>query len=67
MNVKLKPLISDLFERIMPHGISQLVNVPTHAQQGIATKCLDHIYSTNPEKLSKVTAEFTGMSDHKII
>ena len=67
MNVKLKPLISDLFERIMPHGISQLVNVPTHAQQGIATKCLDHIYSTNPEKLSEVTAEFTGMSDHKII
>ena len=67
MNVKLKPLISDLFERIQPHGISQLVNVPTHAQQGIATKCLDHIYSTNPEKLSEVTAEFTGMSDHKII
>ena len=67
MNTKLKPLISDLFERIMCHGISQLVNVPTHAQQGISTKCLDHLYTTNPEKLSEVTAEFTGMSDHKIV
>ena len=51
----------------MCHGISQLVNVPTHAQQGISTKCLDHLYTTNPEKLSEVTAEFTGMSDHKIV
>ena len=66
-NDKLTPLVNDLFERIIPQGISQLVNVPTHAQQGIATKCLDHIYTTNPEKLSEVTAEFTGMSDHKLI
>ena len=41
--------------------------VPTHAQQGIATKCLDHLYSNQPAKLSEVQAEFTGMSDHKII
>ena len=33
----------------------------------VSTKCLDHIYTTNPEKLSEVTAEFTGMSDHKIV
>ena len=66
-NDKLTPLVNDLFERIIPQGISQLFDVPTHAQQGIATKCLDHIYTTNPEKLSEVTAEFTGMSDHKLI
>ena len=66
-NAKLTPLINDLFERIIPHGISQLVNTSTHAQQGIATKCLDHMYTTHPEKLSDVTAEFTGMSDHKIV
>ena len=64
---KLKPLIEDLFEKIMPHGISQLVQVPTHAQHGVATKCLDHLYSTNPEKLSNIEAEFTGMSDHKLV
>ena len=66
-NVKLKPLINDLFDRILPQGVSQLVMVPTHAQQGIATKCLDHLYTNQPAKLSDVQAEFTGMSDHKII
>ena len=66
-NVKLKPLINDLFDRIFPQGVSQLVRVPTHAQQGIATKCLDHLYTNQPTKLSEVQAEFTGMSDHKII
>jgi hypothetical protein len=65
--VKLKSLIQDLFERILPHGVCQLVQVPTHAQQGLATKCLDHLYATNPEKLSEISAEFTGMSDHKLI
>ena len=64
---KLKPLIEDLFEKIMPHGISQLVQVPTHAHHGVAIKCLDHLYSTNPEKLSNIEAEFTGMSDHKLV
>ena len=66
-NVKLKLLIQDLFERILPHGVCQLIQVPTHAQQGLAIKCLDHIYATNPEKLSDISAEFTGMSDHKLI
>ena len=66
-NVKLKPLIDDLFEKILPHGVTQLVQVPTHSQFGVATKCLDHMYSTNPEKLSNVEATFTGMSDHKLI
>ena len=66
-NVKLKPLIDDLFEKILPHGVTQLVQVPTHSQFGVATKCLDHMYSTNPEILSNVEATFTGMSDHKLI
>ena len=66
-NVKLKPLIDDLFEKILPHGVTQLVQVPTHSQFGVATKCLDHMYSTNPENLSNVEATFTGMSDHKLI
>ena len=66
-NMKLKSLIEDQFERIFSHGVCQLIKEPTHAQQGIATKCLDHIYATNPEKLSEASAEFTGMLDHKLI
>ena len=66
-NVKLKLLIEELFERILPHGVCQLIQVPTHAQQGVATKCLDHLYTTNPEKLSDISVEFTGMSYHKLI
>ena len=65
--MKLKSLIEDLFERILPHGVCQLIQVPTHAQQGVATKCLDHLYTTNPEKLSDLSVEFTGMSDHKLL
>ena len=48
-------------------GISHLVNVPTHTQQGIATKFLYPIYTTNPEKLLEVTAEFTEMTDDKLV
>ena len=44
-----------------------MIEVPTHAQQGVAEKCLDHLYVTNPEKLSELSVEFTGMSDHKLI
>ena len=65
--MKLKPLIDDLFEKILPHGVTQLVQVPTHSQFEVATKYLDHMYSTNPEKLSNVEATFTGMTDHKLI
>ena len=36
-------------------------------QFGVATKCLDHLYTTNPEKLTNIEAVFTGMSDHKLI
>ena len=51
-NVKLSPLVNDLFDRIIPQGISQLVNLPTQAQQGIEIKRFDRIYTTNPKKLS---------------
>ena len=66
-NVKLKPLILDLFEIILPHGVTQLVQVPTHSQFGMATKCLDHLYAPNPDKLSNLETDFTRMSDHKLI
>ena len=46
------------------HNLSPLLPVPglVRVNQGLTT-----CYSNKPDKLSKVEAEFTGMSDHKII
>ena len=64
---KLRPLIDDLFARIFPHGVSQLVTTPTRSWPGQTDSGLDHLYSNRPEKLRSVTAEFMGGSDHRII
>ena len=66
-SVKLRPLIQALFTRILPHGVSQLVTCATRAERGVPVTGLDHLYTNRPEKLSEVKAEFTGMSDHKIV
>ena len=65
--VRLKPLIEQLFSRIFTLGVTQLVTTATRSWPGQADSGLDHIYSNKPDKLSQVEAEFTGMSDHKII
>ena len=65
--VRLKSLIDLLFVTIFPHGVSQVVAVPTRSRPGQADAGLDHIYTNKPEKLSSVYAEFTGGSDHKLI
>ena len=65
--MRLKSLIELLFSRIIPHGVSQLVTVPTRSWPGQEDSGLDHIYSNKPDKLSNVYAEFTGGSDHKLI
>ena len=57
-----KPLIDLLFKKIIPLGVSQQVSVTTHRES-----CLDHIYTNHAEKLSNVTAERNGGSDHKVI
>ena len=64
---KLRPLTQALFTRILPHGVSQLVTCATRAERGVPVTGLDHLYTNRPEKLSEVSAEFTGMSDHKIV
>ena len=64
---RLKPLIDQLFSRIFPHGVAQLVHVPTRAWPGQPDSGLDHIYSNKVEKLSEVYTEFAGGSDHKVI
>ena len=64
---KLKSLIELLFSKILPHGVSQLVSVPTRFWPGQPEAGLDHIYSNKPEKLSEVVTEFAGGSDHKLV
>ena len=57
-----RPLIDLLFEKIIPLGVTQQVSVPTHNKS-----CLDHIYTNYAEKLSNVTAQINGGSDHKLV
>ena len=64
---RLSQLIEQLFSRIFPHGVSQLVTTATRSWPGQVDSGLDHIYSNKPDKLSSVQAEFTGNSDHKFI
>ena len=65
--VRLRPLIEELFINIFPHGVSQVVNVPTRSWPGQEDAGLDHIYTNKPDKLSDVHAEFIGGSDHKLL
>ena len=57
-----KAFVELLFDKIIPFGVSQQVTVPTHNES-----CLDHIYTNNIVKLSNVTAQRNGGSDHKVI
>ena len=61
-NAKLRPMVEKLFERIFPHGVSQMVTSVTR-QNSI----LDHYYCNKPSKLSQVQTENRGGSDHKLI
>ena len=42
---RLKPLIEELFSNIVPHGVSQMVTVPTRMRAGQAESVLDHLYT----------------------
>ena len=64
---KLRSLIELLFEKIIPHGISQLVTVATRSGPRQVDSCLDHLYSNKPDKLSEVAVHVNGGSDHKVV
>ena len=64
---KLKPLTDLLFNRIIPHGVSQLVSTATRVSPSGTDSGLDHVYSNKPEKCSDIQAELNGGSDHKTI
>ena len=66
-SVRLRELIDLLFAKIIPLGVSQLVNVATRYESGQPASGLDHVYANRPEKLSPVQTYFTGLSDHKML
>ena len=64
---RLAPLISALFTRIIPQGVSQHVVGPTRHWPGQTPSGLDHYYTNRPEKLSAVMTQHRGGSDHMLI
>ena len=64
---KVKPLINELFARIVPHGVSQLVNKATRVSSRDGVSGLDHVYSNRPNKCSEVAVNPYGESDHRVV
>ena len=63
----LKKLSEQIFTRIFPLGVSQLIRVATRVSPASPPSGLDHVYTNKPEKCSEVHTEFAGGSDHRII
>ena len=64
---RLKPLVNELFSRIVPQGVKQCVVGST--RQGRSGQCdsgLDHLWTNNPAKMSQIYTKYNG-SDHKVI
>ena len=66
-SARLRPLVQQLFDRIIPHGFVQMVKVFTRSWPNQEPSGLDHFWTNRPEKLSEVHAHWGGGSDHKII
>ena len=64
---KLRPLITELFTRIIPLGVSQLVTGATRVFPNQPDSGLDHFFSNYPNKLSPVQVIDNGGSDHKLL
>ena len=66
-SARLRPLVKEIFDRIIPHGFVQMVSVFTRSWPNQEPSGLDHFWTNRPEKLSQVHANWGGGSDHKII
>ena len=64
---RLQSLISELFERIIPHGFVQLITGPTRVQRGQIPSGLDHYYTNRPHRANNIHTYYHGSSDHKLI
>ena len=62
-----KPLVESLFERIISLGTTMIIKKATRSWQGKATKCLDHIYTSQPSKMGEPEVVWTGLSDHALV
>ena len=64
---RLKPLVQELFTRVVPHGIKQcVVGATRQGRLGQEDSGLDHLWTNAPGKMSRVYTKFFG-SDHKLI
>ena len=65
---KLKPLVDELFTRIIPYGVRQCVSGTTRqGRPGQADTALDHFWTNIPGKISPIQTMFNGFSDHRVI
>ena len=64
---KLKPMVTELFDRIMPYGFTQLVTEATRYMSGTEPSGLDHIYTNCPHHMSDIQVLFKGASDHRLV
>ena len=64
---RMRPLIMELFTRILPLGVVQLVRGPTRFWPGHTPTGLDHYFTNNTEKISAVSKKHHGGSDHVLI
>ena len=53
---QLQPLVDLVLENIYPHGVQQLVQVPTRSWPGQQDSCVDHIYTNTLDKISNAQA-----------
>ena len=63
---KLRPLIEELFVRIIPLGFSQMVKVATRHFPGQKSTGLDHVFTNAPAKIQETKAYHWGGSDHML-
>ena len=67
-SLKVKPLCNELFNRIFPLGVTQLVDSPTRVSPSTNIESgLDHIYTNKPSKVSTPIVETNGSSDHRLV
>ena len=55
-----QPLVDLMMQRIYPHGVVQCVQGPTRSWPAQSPSGLDHVYTSKPEKLSKVQVKKSG-------
>ena len=64
---RLRPLVDELFSRILPYGVKQCVVCPTRqGRVGQADSGLDHLWTNVPGMMSQIYTKYNG-SDHKVI